>query len=73
MLFCLVDSRPAGTVAMIEMGDSFELAKMAVSREFRGRKLGDRLMKACIDFARERNAQDIILNLIPASRRDNAL
>lgn len=62
-IFCaLVGDEVAGTVAMIRMeGNSFELAKMAVSPKFRGRKLGDLLMLACIEFAKNSKAKSIIL------------
>jgi ribosomal protein S18 acetylase RimI-like enzyme len=62
IFFALVDGKVAGTVAMIKTNDGeFELAKMAVSPEFQGYKLGDKLMIACIDFARDRGAQRIVL------------
>ena len=63
IFFALVGGRVAGTVAMIRMGDtgSFELAKMAVAPEFRGYKIGGKLMQACIDLARSRAARSIIL------------
>lgn len=62
IFFVLVDDEVAGTVAMIRMeGNSYELAKMAVSPKFQGRKLGDLLMRACIEFAEARNADSIIL------------
>ena len=62
IFFTLVGEEIAGTVAMIRMeGNSYELAKMAVSPKFQGRKLGDRLMRACIEFAQEAKAKSIIL------------
>ena len=62
IFFALVDGQVAGTVAMIRIDeDSFELAKMAVSPRFRGRKLGDLLMNACVQFARLNCAASIIL------------
>src|SRR5688572_466707 len=62
IFFALVGDSVAGTVAMIRMdGESFELAKMAVSPEFRGLGLGYRLMQACIDHARFSGAKRIIL------------
>ena len=51
-----------GTVAMIPYGEnSFELAKMAVAPAARGHGVGDKLMTACIDFARSRGSATIIL------------
>jgi len=62
IFFVLVGEEVAGTVAMIKMeNNSFELAKMAVSPKFQGKKLGDLLMKACVNFAAEMNAERIIL------------
>jgi len=62
IFFVLVGEEVAGTVAMIRMeGNSFELAKMAVSPKFQGRKLGDLLMQACIEFAEQTGADRIIL------------
>ena len=62
IFFALVDFVAAGTVAMVKMDEEhFELAKMAVSPEFRGRKIGDALMLACIDHARSHGAKSIIL------------
>ena len=62
IFFALAGETVAGTVAMIRMGDEgFELAKMAVSPEFRGLGLGDALMRACVDHARSNGARRIIL------------
>ncbi len=62
IFFALIGDEVAGTVAMIRMdGDRFELAKMAVSPRFQGRKIGDLLMMACIDFAGSKRAKSIIL------------
>lgn len=62
IFFAVEDGRAIGTVAMIPFGDgAFELAKMAVAPEARGRRIGDRLMEACIEFARLSGAASIIL------------
>ena len=62
IFFAIAGDKVAGTVAMIRMdGDDFELAKMAVHPNFRGRKIGDLLMNACVDFAKNKNANSIIL------------
>ena len=62
IFFALIDAVAAGAVAMVKMDDEhFELAKMAVSPEFRGRKIGDALMRTCIDFAASKGAKSIIL------------
>ena len=62
IFFALVAGEAAGTVAMVKIEDHhFELAKMAVSPEFRGRRIGDALMRACIEFAVSKGARSIIL------------
>ncbi len=62
IFFALVGRIVAGTVAMIRMQDnSFELAKMAVAPDYRGYKIGDRLMAACVEHARLARAASVIL------------
>ncbi len=62
VFFALVDGCPAGTVALIAIDDEiFELAKMAVSPGHRGIGLGDKLMKACIDYAAAAGKKRIVL------------
>ena len=62
IFFALVDGEPAGTVALIEMGDdAFELAKMAVSPDHRGLGLSNLLMDACIEYSRKKGKRSIIL------------
>jgi GNAT superfamily N-acetyltransferase len=56
------DDIPIATVAMIKMDDGgFEIAKMAVHPDHRGKKLGDLLMKLTEAWARERGAPRIYL------------
>lgn len=68
IFFVLEDEVAVGTVAMVpfkgEVADSrriYELAKMAVAPEQRGRGYSHMLMQACIDFARDRQAHEIML------------
>lgn len=62
IFFALVNGEPAGTVALIEMGDdTFELAKMAVSPDHRGEGLSNLLMDACIAYSRAKGKNSIIL------------
>ncbi len=73
IFFALVDGAVAGTVALIvEDEDTFELAKMAVAPAYRGLKIGDRLMTACIDHAKSKGFSNIVLlsntKLVPAIR-----
>jgi ribosomal protein S18 acetylase RimI-like enzyme len=62
-IFFAVNNEVAiGTVAMIPLdANSFELAKMAVAPEARGRGIGEMLMAGCIEFARDSGAKSIIL------------
>jgi ribosomal protein S18 acetylase RimI-like enzyme len=62
IFFALMAGSVAGTVALIRVNyDVFELAKMAVSPEFQGYKIGDRLMQACLDYAAAEGAKCIFL------------
>jgi ribosomal protein S18 acetylase RimI-like enzyme len=62
IFFALIGDDVAGTVAMVPYeDDAFELTKMAVDPEFRGRGIGDRLMEACIGFTRRSSRNRIIL------------
>jgi len=62
IFFALVGGEPAGTVALIEIGDdAFELAKMAVSPEHRGEGLSNLLMDACIEYSRTKGKRRLIL------------
>lgn len=65
VFFALDRGRVIGTAAMLvhECGPApvFELAKMAVAEEARGRGAAKALMRACLDFARERGAREVVL------------
>ena len=66
IFFVLEDEEPVGTVAMVPFkgesaGVAFELAKMAVRPDRRGRGYSHLLMQACLQFARERGATEIVL------------
>lgn len=71
IFFALRNQEVLGTVALInESGDSFELAKMAVSTQFRGLKIGDKLMEYCLNYAKNSRKRRVYLlsnrKLIPA-------
>ncbi|ESU22670.1 gcn5-related n-acetyltransferase [Flavobacterium enshiense DK69] len=71
IFFCLVDDEVAGTVAMQKVSDTvYEMAKLAVDKKFQGQKLSNLLIDACIDFAKSKKAEKIMLlsstKLIPA-------
>ena len=62
IFFVVVDGRPVGTCAVIRLTDDvFELAKMAVSAEVRGRGYGDLLIESVIKFAKEAGGERLIL------------
>lgn len=62
IFFAIRDDAAVGTVAMIPLGKgTFELAKMSVAPEARGLGIGEKLMDACVDFARSSGASSIIL------------
>lgn len=62
IFFAIRDEDAIGTVAMIPLGEgTFELAKMSVAPAARGLGVGEKLMYACVDFARSRGASSIIL------------
>jgi len=64
IFFALTEGRVAGTVALIRVNyDVFELAKMAVSPEFQGYKIGERLMQACVEYGKRAGANYIFLEL----------
>lgn len=71
IFFCLVDGNVAGTVAMQKVNDSvYEMAKLAVDKKYQGQKLSNLLVEACIDFAKAKKADKIMLmsstKLVPA-------
>jgi GNAT superfamily N-acetyltransferase/DNA-binding MarR family transcriptional regulator len=69
----LIDDEAVGTVALLNEGENgFELAKMAVTSKYRGLKIGDKLMSACLEYARKVGKNRVFLlsntKLIPAIR-----
>ena len=62
IFFAKLNDDIAGTVALMPLHDhNFELTKMAVSPEFRGQKIGQKLMQYCIDFAISQNFNSLII------------
>ncbi len=62
IFFARVDQKIVGTVALIVADNNrFELAKMAVVPGFRGKGIGDRLIEACIEYARIEEKSSIFL------------
>ncbi|MDB9947220.1 GNAT family N-acetyltransferase [Gammaproteobacteria bacterium] len=62
IFFAVLGKEVIGTTAMIPTSDRvFELAKMAVKKDFQGMGVGKILLKKCISFAREKKALEIFL------------
>ena len=62
VFFALENKIAVGTVAMIKSSDDrFELAKMTVREDFRGKGIANMLMDECIKFAKQNNAREIFL------------
>ena len=61
IFFALIDCKVAGTVALMNEPEGFELSKMAVNPQFRGLKIGQQLMQYCIDFAKEKGWNELLL------------
>ena len=62
IFFAIANEAPVGTVALINTSDEeFELAKMAVAPEHRGKGIGDKIILAAIEFARKKGKRRIYL------------
>ena len=62
VFFALENKIAIGTVAMIKSSnDRFELAKMTVQEDFRGKGIANMLMDECLKFAKQKNAREIFL------------
>ena len=62
VFFALENQKVIGTVAMIKSSDvRFELAKMTVQEDFRGKGIANMLMDECLKFAKENKANEIFL------------
>jgi len=61
IFFALVAGKIVGTVALINESQGFELSKMAVCSDFQGLKIGQHLMQFCIDFAKGKKWDKLLL------------
>ena len=62
IFFAISNHEVIGTVAMIKNSDKvYELAKMTVESNFRGKGIANLLMDKCIEFALEKKAIEIFL------------
>ena len=71
IFFALIDGKVVGTVALIKRGVGvFELSKMAVTEDYKGMRIGQKLMYACIDYAGQQGMERLFLDsnrkLVPA-------
>jgi len=74
IFFAVLDGLPVGTCAMLKHGDDeFELIKMGVLKDYRGKKLGEALIEAALDFARDRKAKKVILETADRLKTARAL
>ena len=66
VLFARIKNRIVGTCALIKHdGNRYELAKLAVAKDFRQRYVGTRLASALIDRASEVGVKTLILETSP--------
>ncbi len=62
IFFVIEDDLVLGTVALMKAEDGvFELTKMAVLPNQRGKRIGQKLMQHCIDIANENNFEKLML------------
>ncbi|PVW16374.1 GNAT family N-acetyltransferase [Marixanthomonas spongiae] len=62
IFFALENNIVLGTVALLKKEEgAFELTKMAVLPNQRGKKIGQKLMQYCIDFAKRNNFKKLFL------------
>jgi GNAT superfamily N-acetyltransferase len=62
IFFVIEDDLVIGTVALMKAEDGvFELTKMAVLPNQRGKRIGQQLMQYCIDFAKEQGFTMLLL------------
>ena len=62
IFFAISKHEVIGTVAMIKNSDKiYELAKMTVKSNYRGKGIANLLMDKCIEFAFKKNASEIFL------------
>ncbi|MFY0631082.1 MAG: bifunctional helix-turn-helix transcriptional regulator/GNAT family N-acetyltransferase [Flavobacteriaceae bacterium] len=61
IFFAKFNDQIVGTVALINEKECYELSKMAVSPNYRGLKIGLRMMDYCIEFSKQQNWKKIML------------
>ena len=70
IFFIKNETKIIGTIALIDQQTYFELSKMAILPEYRGQKMGQKLIEYCINFAKQKKWKSITLyshkKLVPA-------
>ena len=70
IFFIKNETKIIGTIALIRQQTYFELSKMAILPEYRGQKIGLKLIEYCINFAKQKKWKSITLyshkKLVPA-------
>jgi ribosomal protein S18 acetylase RimI-like enzyme len=61
IFFALFNNKVAGTIALMNEKEGYELSKMAVSPEYQGLKIGQKLMQYCIDFGKSKGWPELML------------
>ncbi len=61
IFFALYKGEVAGTLALMNESEGYELSKMAVSPKFQGLKIGQQLMQYSIHFARNKGWSELLL------------
>ena len=61
IFFAIENDRVIGTAALMNEPHGWELSKMAVSDEFQGRGIGQKLLDHCISFSRHKGWESIML------------
>ncbi|TNE55930.1 MAG: GNAT family N-acetyltransferase [Bacteroidetes bacterium] len=63
IFMALYGDQVVGTVALIKRGDGdYELSKMAVTEQYKGLRIGQKLMYYCINFAGEMGFERVFLD-----------
>jgi len=70
IFFIKNETKIIGTIALIRQQTYFELSKMTILPEYRGQKIGLKLIEYCINFAKQKKWKSITLyshkKLVPA-------
>lgn len=73
LFIAYVDGEPAGCIAMRKIGDGVcEMKRLFVSGTFRGRRIGDKLIRRLIDAARDEGYEFMRLDTLPERMKEAA-